>query len=377
MKNKILTIIIIAITVKIMYVLFSLGYASFSEEVQIYHSQDAVELFKRNQSYWYERIAVEGHEKITPDQLGKCEAGDMQQSVYAFFPLYPFTVRFSMYAVNTGFNSMALFYSLVFSILLFVLFYKFVLLFYKSEKIAFWSTVVLMVFPFNYYFSMYYAEVLYLMLLMGAFICIHQKRWALFPLLLGLLVLSRPNGLLVLIPLFVYFLEKQISLDPKQWKNLKAKDYLPALTFLSAPLFLILYGLYLKDMTGDFFALKTAQIGWCRWTTAPWQPLLNSHSWQDYFKIAYLFGFIAISVVYIRKLPLSLNLLIWISLLIPLFYNTLTVPRYIAVIFVFFMLFGSLMDKLKNKWNIAIVILLFLAQLWTFSFWLISDELSF
>ena len=136
MKHKILTIIILAIAVKVIYVLFSMGYASFSDEVQIYNSQDVVELFKRNQAYWYEKIAVEGHQKISPDQLGNCEEGNMQQSAYAFFPLYPFTIRFTMYSVNMGFNSMAMMYSLIFSILLFVLFYKFVRLFYDSEKIA-------------------------------------------------------------------------------------------------------------------------------------------------------------------------------------------------------------------------------------------------
>lgn len=378
MKHKVLTIIILAIVVKVVYVLFALVYSNVTEhKLDINNSQDVVELFKRNQSYWIEKIAVEGHEKITPEELGRCEAEDMQQSCYAFFPLYPFSVRFTMYAFNMGFNSMALLFSLLFSILLFVFFYKFVGLFYKSDRIAFWATVVLMVFPFNYYFSMYYAEGLYLMLLMWAFLSIHQKRWALLSLLLTFLVLSRPNGLLVLIPLFIYFVEQRFTLDYTKWKALKLKDYLPLISFLSAPLVLILYGLYLKNMTGDFFALKTAQIGWCRWTTAPWQPILNSHTWQDYFKIGYLLMFIGVSIVFFKKLPLSLNLLIWISLLVPLFYNSLTVPRYIAVIFVFFMLFGSLMDKLKNKWNVAIVVLLFLFQLWTFSFWLISDELSF
>ena len=378
MKHKVLSIIILAIVVKVVYVLFALIYSNISEQsLDINNSQDVVELFKRNQSYWIEKIAVEGHEKITPEELGKCEAGNMQQSHYAFFPLYPFSIRFTMYAFNMGFNSMALLFSLLFSILLFVFFYKFVGLFYKSDRIAFWATVVLMVFPFNYYFSMYYAEGLYLMLLMWAFLSIHRKRWALLSLLLAFLVLSRPNGILVLIPLFIYFVEQRFTLDYTKWGALKLKDYLPVISFLSAPLVLILYGLYLKNMTGDFFALKTAQIGWCRWTTAPWQAILNSHTWQDYFKIGYLLMFIGISIVIFKKLPLSLNLLIWISLLIPLFYNTLTVPRYIAVVFVFFMLFGSLMDKLKNKWNLAIVVLLFLFQLWTFSFWLISDELSF
>jgi hypothetical protein len=191
------------------------------------------------------------------------------------------------------------------------------------------------------------------------------------------MVLARPNGLLVFIPLFLYFVEQRYSLDFKQWKKHKWKDYLPVLSFLTAPIVLILYGFYLKEMTGDFFAWKTAQIGWCRWTTAPWQPFLDSGSWQDYVKIIYLLAFIGAAIAFAKKLPLSLNLLIWISLLAPLFYNTMTSPRYISVIFVFFMLFGSVLARLRNRWNIAIVIVLLLIQLWTFSFWLIADELSF
>ena len=53
MKHKVLTIITLAMVVKIVYVLFALAYSNVSEQtLDINNSQDVVELFKRNQSYW-------------------------------------------------------------------------------------------------------------------------------------------------------------------------------------------------------------------------------------------------------------------------------------------------------------------------------------
>jgi hypothetical protein len=130
-------------------------------------------------------------------------------------------------------------------------------------------------------------------------------------------------------------------------------------------------------MTGDFFAYKTAQAGWCRETVFPWVPILRCSNWMDYFRTFYLFFFIAVSLIQIRKIPLSFTLLIWISLLLPIIANRITDPRYISVIFVFPMIFGKMMDRWNYYVRIVILLLLFSAQLWSFYFWIIGSEFSY
>lgn len=199
----------------------------------------------------------------------------------------------------------------------------------------------------------------------------------LFSVLAILLVLVRPNGLFMLIPLFIYYLEKNHGNKVTEWFKITLKRPLSLMFFVIPVLFFIMYCVYLGWMTGDFFAYKTAQAGWCRETVWPWVPIFRSSNWMDYFNSAYLIGFMIISTIYLKKMPLSYISFIWISLLLPLTANSITSPRFISVIFVFSIIFGELLSKNKAVANITIYILLFLAQLASFHFWLISSPFSY
>ncbi len=363
----VIRIILLALLVKIVYFIFA-GF--FVEKVDL-------NILNRNDTGWYETIAINGHSKITPDQLGKCEDGNIQQSYYAFFPLYPAIIGLSLKVTGLKFNTVAFIYSILFSILLFLLFFKYISRISASQSTGYYATLILILFPFHYYFSVYYTEALFLLLIVGFFYSIETKRFVLFSVLSSLLVLVRPNGFFMLVPLFIYFFEKFYSLNLKEIFHRHIKEYFPVLIFVFPVVSFILYCTYLKIMTGDFFAYKTAQAGWCRQTVFPWVPILRSSNWMDYFRTLYLFLFIAVSIVQIRKIRLSFTLLIWIGLLLPIIADRITDPRYISVIFVFPMIFGTMIYRCKPYVKILILILMFSAQLWSFYFWVIGSEFSY
>lgn len=360
-------IVILAVAVKLAYFIF--GYFSG------YHAD--LEILKRNDSYWYEKIAINGHEKITPDQLGSCEDSQLKQSYYAFFPLYPFIIKGAMALTGFSFDKVAFFYSVAFSLLLFLVFFMFIKVLSHSVETAFYSTLVLMLFPFHYYFSVFYTESLFLLLLIAAFYAIEKRRLVLFSGLTALLVLVRPNGLFMMIPLFIFLVEGYqkpdvVSVVKSGFKNYRNLIYfvLPVFTFIA-------YCTYLKIMTGDFFAYKTAQAGWCRETVFPWVPILRSADGIDYFNSAYFFVFVLIGIFCFNKIPLSFSALIWINLLLPLTANSITSPRFISVIFVFSFIIGQSLHKNRPMLIAALFIVLFLLQLVTFKFWLLGSRFSF
>lgn len=378
MLRKIYQIILIALAVKIAYVLFAIAFQEYTpQKVDPGDAQSVLDVFKRHDSYWYEKIATFGHEKITPDQLGKCDGTVIEQSYYAFFPLYPTLIGLSMSLTGAGFNTTALFYSLVFSLSAFILFFIFAGMYLKDERKAFMATLILILFPFHYYFSMYYTESLYLLLLLAGFIAAHRNQHVLLAVLLGFLVLVRPNALLMAIPLFIYYFEKHFSLNVREIFRRNRKEYLPLLAFAAAPAVMLLYCVYLEVMTGDFFAFQTAQQGWCNYTTWPWTPLLRMQSWQEYFKFGYLAAFGLVSIVLWRRIPLSMHALIWINLLLPLTSNMITLPRFISCIFIFPLLSGDWTAGWKWPLRLALALVLFAGQLLTFTYWLSSSEFAY
>jgi Gpi18-like mannosyltransferase len=376
--KKIIYIIIVAIVVKAFYICSGITFNELNDiKVSSYNITNQIDFFQKNDSYWYEKIAINGHHKITPDQLGKCDTNYIEQSYYEFLPLYPFTIRASMLLLNIDFKEVAFLYSIVFSLAAFILFYLFAKTYTNDEDKAFWGTMILILFPFHYYFSMFYTESLFLILLIGCFMAINANKILILSVLLALLALVRPNGIFMIIPLFIYFIEKHYSLDLNKLFKRNIREYLPLLAFLCAPIALLAYCVYLKYMTGDFFAYITARRGWCLYSTFPWEPMLRMEKWEDYFKFGYLMFYLLISLIYIKKIPLSMQALIWINILLPLTSNMMTLPRFISSIFIFSIIFGMIISKFRKPYIIGILIILFIGQLFTFTFWLMSHEFSY
>lgn len=376
-RKNLSTVLAIAVMLKIAYL--ALG--------SYLGGEDAVEIFKRHDGYWYEKIAVGGHHVITPDELGKCDGTTIEQSYYAFFPLYPLLCNGIMRITGWSFNFSAFGLSSVVSLLMFLCFYRFIFIISKSNEVAFWSTIVLIFFPFGFYFSMFYTEGLFVLLLILSMILVLQKEWVLFYLTSGLMVLTRPNGFVTLLVLMVFIVEfsegSHFSVNglrsflKENVRKLNVANMRTALHLIPAVCFFVGYCTYLYFMTGDFFAFKTAQRGWCKEITVPLTPFGNIDTQKEVFYTAYLFLFTGAGIWGFKRLPISLSFHSCITLGLPLLLNSITLPRFISTAIGFPFLFGHLLARKSVVWKAGVFALLLLLHFATFLLWIWNSEYSY
>jgi hypothetical protein len=137
---------------------------------------------------YYLAIASHGYLATAPDHL-------------AFFPLYPGLIR--VLGLLSGSNVIA---GLVISSASFAL--ALVLLHRLAElelgSRAADATVLLVAFaPLSFFFTAVYTESLFLLLSVGAVLAARRERWALAGILAGLATLTRPTGILLVVPLII------------------------------------------------------------------------------------------------------------------------------------------------------------------------------
>ena len=370
-----------ALGLKIIYFGFAIGVSKLNIG---YNTEctttDFFSLFKRNDSFWYQKAAEEGYPKITKEiDLGYSYGKYFKQSVWAHFPMYPLSIRAVEAIFNLDFSRSAFIVSLLFSITSFIGFYFLCLIVFKlNERQSFFSTLFFMLFPFHYYYSMYYTEATFFTCLAFSFVCINQKKYAIMSLLLIPLTLVRPNGMACLLPLFIYYIEVEggfiyFYTNIKNWNWSKIKTML---WFFSAPLTLAIYCMYQKHMTDYYFAFIKAQAGWYKEFMFPFLGLFRRGDLATQFNSVYTIICMLLAIFMVKKLPLSLNVLIWISILLPMTSGSVAcMPRYISTIFPFTIYVASFF--VNSKRGLLILPVLFLLQLLTFYPWLFSNPFSY
>ena len=164
-------------------------------------------VFNKNDAGWYLRIAENGYPFIKdPDVLKGFVNGQLQQNSWAFFPLFPFLIYVVSALLAVSGPAAAFIVILLFSVVSYILFYECARVFLKDDGKAWYCTLLFIVFPFNYYYSMFYTEPLFLTFMLGALLAISYKKLYWLLLLLPALVLCRPNGMVVAFFVFIYFL---------------------------------------------------------------------------------------------------------------------------------------------------------------------------
>jgi hypothetical protein len=223
-----------------------------------------------------------------------------------------------------------------------------------------------------------YTEAVYFTFLVCSFIVIFYRKYIYLPFVIIPLVLVRPNGIIALVPLYLYFLERNEILSKKIFHFdllFSRRIVLQSMLFLAGPAAFILYGFYQEHMTGYFNAFSIAQAGWNREFMWPFMSFLRMGDITTQFNSVYTLLFIALAVIAWKKFPLSLNILVWTGLLLPLFSGSVTsMPRFISVIFPFVFLFGDWMYNLRARYYVigSLAILQFVV----FYFWLIGHPFS-
>ena len=331
------------------------------------------QLFQRNDWGWYNVIISKGYSVAhSAAEIGCCGGEHFKQSEWAFFPFYPVLVRFTMLIFHLNSTMAAFWLSIILAWGALWVFYGCCMdLFGFKDKKAVKATLLFALLPFNYYLHVYYTEALFFLLVGGSFWAIKKEKLALMSLLVAMMVLTRPNGLVLLLPLFVFL----VSLEPDLQKNYK-KLMAKCLWLLSGPVVFGLYCCYQYLMTGQFFAFSIAQRGWCRYLTLPYHAFFRDETWACGFNSAYTLLVIGFWLYNHKKLTLPMNILVAVSLLLPLCTGSVqSMARFIPLIFPLVILFS---EQLKPGWkNTFALIILFGLQLWSFYFWIVSDPMSY
>lgn len=324
-----------------------------------------LQVYSNNDSGWYEKIASNGYSKV--------EGGKSISDEYAFFPAYPLGGKVFSDLMQISPRISLLLISTACSILMILVFFSFAREYLMDDSKAFWSSLLVIIFPHHFYFSMVYSESLFLLSGIICFYALFKKNHVVFMIASSVLVLTRINGVLYLIPLVLFY------------NRLNHSDYFRASRyFIFMPMLISIgsYLLFLKIKFGSFLAFRTSAVHqyWFKEEQNPlstlYDTLFSDSAVYLKYNAIYVIVFLVASFAFIKKRQYAFFALCFSSLILPLSQGgCVSLPRFISVLFPFSLLLGSWVHSLKWR-NFAIFCLIIL-HLITFSFWNITHPFSF
>ncbi len=188
---------------------------------------------------WYRSIAEDGY-----------HAEVVRWPDYAFYPLYPAALRVVSFATlgDTGIAAIVL--SNAAFVLALVALYALSVRYLTRER-AMFSLWLLALAPGAIAFTLAYTESLFLLLAVAAFLAAENRRPWVVGILVALATLTRPTGILLLVPLAVLYAQRDGWRPTRAWAPL-----------VLAPVAMLLWYAYLWWLTGDPMAAFHAQSYW-------------------------------------------------------------------------------------------------------------------
>ncbi len=144
-----------------------------------------------------------------------------KESNIGFFPLYPMLIKVFSAVFH---NELLIGYiiSNVALLLAAIYLYKLIELDFKDQRVAVKTVFYMMVCPMSFYFSIIYAEGIFLALSIASIYCARKKQWLAAGALGFFLALSRSLGVVIIIPLFFEYFDLDfgaLRLDLKKIKG--------------------------------------------------------------------------------------------------------------------------------------------------------------
>lgn len=306
------------------------------------------ETFAAWDSGWYFDIAQRGYYWSSSGQ-----------SSIAFFPLYPMLMRALAWPFGGGDRALwiagsALSYSCLF-LGLAVLHRLTARTFDGDRETARRTLLYIAVFPFAYFFTQVYTESLFLLTSVSAVAAAVASRWGWAGLFGALAALTRPNGILIAVPLGLLALAGR----PRPAELIRR-----AAALALVPLGFGAFCFFAFRLTGDPLGWLRAQAQW-GYTVGnrPWVELmrlldgLERHGLYGYFfsdplaPYYFLHGMVALAFVALTpsvftRVGPALGAYVAVSLYLPLTGNALEgIGRYAATLFPVFMLLGTITSR--------------------------------
>jgi hypothetical protein len=297
----------------------------------------ALEIWARWDSEWYLLIAERGYDVVSlPTQLGLRTDPTFTAG---FLPLYPVLIRaltpiFGGVGAGLVISNLALFAAL----LLLHRLVRFEVDGETGEVAAMFSCVALLVFPSSLFLSAVYAESLYLALSIGVFLSARQGQFAIAGALGGLATLTRPFGILLVIPVLWEW-----------WRQRRDNNSVWSVFWvLPIPGALAAFMLFCAEVFGDPLALIHRQERLRGGLSGPWQAFLR---WWEVGPVAHgshgstLELLVAVCCVVglgvmVRRLPISYTLYTAAGLTLALGSTLWSFSRFALTLFPFFILLG-------------------------------------
>jgi mannosyltransferase PIG-V len=305
----------------------------------VYHRAGpaVLEMWARWDAEWYLLVAEQGY-RSEAHFLGlpvRYHVGDTT----GFFPLYPLLIRA---ATLLGLSSLLAGVLVSNAALLTALaFLKNLARRDFGEEEAEAAVWVLLAFPTSLFLSAVYAESLMLACLLGSLWAVRAGRPWLAGVLAGLCVLSRPTGILVLIPLFdELIIEPWARRDPAKGSTLRRFGPLfPPLAALAG------YAAYCHSLFGSYAAFLLRQERWRGPSSGPWrafQRYLESPGSHDVhhsaIDLAFALLFVGSIPFLFLRLRRSYALYATAAILLPLCSTLWSFRRFAATVFPFHLL---------------------------------------
>lgn len=237
----------------IMYILFvfcykTLNFNSFIQKINIWDAG------------WYQNIAT----NLYFDSANNPVTGEAS---WAFFPLFPVCVRYVWKITGIDIYYIASFLSTIFLGIAEFVGYKYIILTRKDVKQGLGYIYFLSFGTYSFYFSIFYTESLYLLLLTSAFYYLKKGEYLKMGVIGALLSMTRNTGVFFCFVILAFWLKEYLQAKERSIAGLineTIKNYKLLLGTMLVPLGLFSYMLYLFFKVGDAFAFVHVQRAWGR-----------------------------------------------------------------------------------------------------------------
>jgi len=304
---------------------------------------EILDIWSRWDSEWYLLIAREGYD--VSGVLSSAHLDIRPEDSSGFFPLYPLLIRcLSPLLGGLAAGLLISNLSLLFSLRLLLSLAR--ELWPEDEFIGIGAGLALLCHPLTLFFSAVYSESLYLALSLAAFLLVVRKLRPFLPAVLsGAAVLTRPFGLILLLPM--------------AWRWRRDQRPLAGFFFVAfvAVSCLALYLLYSYGLFGDPLACVARQQRWRGaslfpgWALIRWfrdGPTLQGAS-SSTIELMFALMFLAILPAAFRLLPLSLALYLALGIAIPLSSTLWSFGRISSVLFPAYFVAGFFFKERPGK----------------------------
>lgn len=283
---------------------------------------------------WYNSIATDWY-KHNPDSY---------QQNYAFFPLFPFFMKAAGPLVGNNFLLAGVLISNIFFLMGIYIFYRFIKEFY-NEKLAYYSSLALMIFPVSFIFSTAMSESTFFLFMMLTIYLSRKNKFFLASLAGMMLALTRSLGFIILIVVLYDYL-KSIDFNVRKL-NFKIL-YLALIPAGTAA-----FALYIANMTGHLTSILSIQSKWERSFTEPITTLINYIFTNDIKVMIATTFFVSLVLLVIsqfKKIEIHYWIFALLILMVPVLnspnsFHMLSLPRYAVVAFPIYIIIGRFIES--------------------------------